>query len=390
MDNSYVVIGSGRQGTASAYDLATQANASEVILADINERVAKSAATRVNKLSGSKICRGLKLDVQNKKALKTILKDVDGCLSAVPYYYNLAITKAAITAKANMTDLGGNAQVVAEQLKLDKEAKKAGITIIPDCGMGPGMTGSLASYGISQMDEAQDVFIWDGGLPQKPEPPWNYKLTFHINGLTNEYDGQAVYLRQGRKVKVPCFTEYELVDFPPLGKLEAFVTSGGTSTAIRVYKGKLRTYQNKTLRYPGHFKQFKAYQLLGLFQLEPIKVGRQKVVPREVFHALIEPKIKASPGFKDICLIRVLVRGKKDGRLQQLKIEVVDKYDTKTHFTAMERLTGWHAAIMLEMAVRGMSKKGVLPLEKAVDPLRFLAEAKKRGFKIKEEWTNID
>ncbi len=390
MDNSYVVIGSGRQGTASAYDLATQANASEVILADINERVAKSAATRVNKLSGSKICRGLKLDVQNKKALKTILKDVDGCLSAVPYYYNLAITKAAITAKANMTDLGGNAQVVAEQLKLDKEAKKAGITIIPDCGMGPGMTGSLASYGISQMDEAQDVFIWDGGLPQKPEPPWNYKLTFHINGLTNEYDGQAVYLRQGRKVKVPCFTEYELVDFPPLGKLEAFVTSGGTSTAIRVYKGKLRTYQNKTLRYPGHFEQFKAYQLLGLFQLEPIKVGRQKVVPREVFHALIEPKIKASPGFKDICLIRVLVRGKKDGRLQQLKIEVVDKYDTKTHFTAMERLTGWHAAIMLEMAVRGMSKKGVLPLEKAVDPLRFLAEAKKRGFKIKEEWTNID
>ena len=153
-------------------------------------------------------------------------------------------------------------------------------------------------------EEVQDVFIGDGGLPQKPEPPWDCKLTFHINGLTNEYDGQAVYLRQGGVIKVPCFPEYEDLDFPLWESLEVFVTSGGSSTAIKVYKRKLQTYQSKTLRYSGHFEQFRAYQLLALFQLKPIKGGRHKVVSRKIFHALLEPKIKASPGFKDICLIR--------------------------------------------------------------------------------------
>lgn len=223
----YAVIGAGRQGTASAYDLAVHGNAARIALVDVDENAAKSATSRINQLTGCKIAEGLKIDVQDKKAIGEALKDIDGLISAVPYYFNLELTKAAIKTKTHMTDMGGNEEVVHDQLNLTNEALKAGITVVPDCGMGPGMTGSLAAYGISIMDKPQDVYIWDGGLPQNPMPPWNFQLTFHVNGLTNEYYGEATYLREGRIIKVPTFAEYELIDFPPIGKLEAFTTSGG-------------------------------------------------------------------------------------------------------------------------------------------------------------------
>jgi lysine 6-dehydrogenase len=185
-------------------------------------------------------------------------------------------------------------------------------------------------------------------------------------------------------INLPTFTEYEILNFPPLGKLEAFVTSGGTSTAILTYREKLHTYQNKTLRYPGHFEQFRAYKLLGLFDQNPVSLDGTKITPRDFFHALLEPKIRADEAFRDICLLRVLVKGKKDGKPHEFKADIVDRYDEKTGFTSMQRLTGWHAAIMLEMAVQGKSQKGVYGLEMAVDPVEFMDEIKKRGIEMTE------
>jgi lysine 6-dehydrogenase len=384
MSKHYVIFGAGRQGTASAYELIVHGDASLVTLLDKDEEAAESAANRVNELTESSIAVGRKIDVKDRQAVEKGLEDADGCISAVPYYHNLEITGAAVRTKTYMTDLGGNEQVVRDQLALSEEAKKAGISIIPDCGMGPGLTGSLAAYGIHVMDEAQDVYIWDGGLPQNPAPPWNYQVTFHINGLTNEYDGEATFIREGKVINLPTFTEYEILNFPPLGKLEAFVTSGGTSTAILTYREKLHTYQNKTLRYPGHFEQFRAYKLLGLFDQNPVSLDGTKITPRDFFHALLEPKIRADEAFRDICLLRVLVKGKKDGKPHEFKADIVDRYDEKTGFTSMQRLTGWHAAIMLEMAVQGKSQKGVYGLEMAVDPVEFMDEIKKRGIEMTE------
>jgi lysine 6-dehydrogenase len=384
MSKRYAIFGAGRQGTASAYDLIVHGEASHVTLLDKDKGAAQSAAKKVNELTESHIAVGRKIDVQDRRAVEKTLEDTDGCLSAVPYYHNLEITQSAIKTKTHMTDLGGNEQVVRDQLALSDEAKKAGISIVPDCGMGPGLTGSLAAYGIHHLDEAQDVYIWDGGLPQNPTPPWNYRVTFHINGLTNEYDGEATFIRDGQVINLPTFTEYETMNFPPLGELEAFVTSGGTSSAILSYKGKLRTYQNKTLRYPGHFAQFSAYKLLGLFDQDPLSIDEIKMSPRDFFHALLEPKIRADETFRDICLLRVLVQGIKDGKKHEFRADIVDRYDEKTGFSSMQRLTGWHAAIMLEMAVQGRSQKGVHGLETAVDPVEFMDEIKRRGIEMRE------
>ena len=154
-----------------------------------------------------------------------------------------------------MVDLGGNTEVVFAQLELSPEAEQAGISVVPDCGQVPGMGTTLIVYAMEQLDKPVDVFMWDCGLPAHPSPPWNYNLTFSIDGLTNEYAGEAAYIRDGKMVMVPTLDELEMVDFPPpIGTLEAFTTAGGISTAARTFAGNLRTLQNKNSALSGKLR----------------------------------------------------------------------------------------------------------------------------------------
>jgi lysine 6-dehydrogenase len=307
---------------------------------------------------------------------------VDGFLSAVPYYYNLELTQLAIQARAHMVDLGGNTDIVRQQHALDADARAAGVSIIPDCGQVPGMGTSLMLYTMSQLDQAEDVYMWDGGLPQNPRPPFNYLLTFHIAGLTNEYAEPAIFLRDWKVTQVEPMTELEQVEFPaPIGILEAFVAGGGTSTMPFSYQGKLRTLQNLTLRWPGHYHQLRAFWDLGLWSLEPQQVGEQMVVPRDVFHTLFEPKV-TFPDDKDLVLIRVKVLGVKDGAPAQATVDLEDYFDPVTGFTAMERTTGWDAAIVLAMAARGQTPRGAGGVETFVPAALFVDELYRRGFQI--------
>jgi len=384
---AYAVLGAGRQGTAAAYDMAKFGNARKVLLGDIDHKAAKQSAKRVNLLSGREVAEAAFVDVRRPAHTKRFLTGIDAFLSAVPYYYNLDIAKAAIRARASMCDLGGNTDTVRKELLLDREATDAGISIVPDCGMGPGMTASLACYAMSLLDTPREVYIYDGGLPQTPRPPFNYLLTFHFDGLANEYHGKAVFLRGGEILEVPCFEELEFVDFPqPLGRLEAFTTAGGTSTCPWTFKGKLIVLQNKTLRYPGNYVQLKTMHDLGLFNDKEIKIDGKKTSPRRILQALFEPKIRL-PGEKDLAVIRVKCVGEKNKQAAEAVVDIVDFYDDETGFTAMERTTGWHASIVAIMMAQGETPRGAKPLEIAVSGTAFARELKRRGIKLTERVT---
>lgn len=385
MPYTYAVLGAGRQGTAAAYDLARWGEARRVILADREMEVARRAADRVNALLGRPIAEPAQVDVADLPAVVRLLEGVDAFLSAVPYFYNLDLTRAAVQARASMCDLGGNTAIVRQQHTFDAEAKAAGISIIPDCGQVPGVGTALCVYAMGLLDEAVDVYMWDGGLPQKPRPPFHYLLTFHIAGLTNEYAEPAVFLRNWKITEVPPLSEVETVEFPPpIGVLEAFVAGGGTSTMPWTFEGKLRTLQNLTLRYPGHYAQLRAFYDLGLWDLKPIRVGEVEVVPREVFHVLFEPKV-TFPEDKDLVIVRVRAVGKKGGREAEALVELIDYYDEETGFTAMERTTGWTAAVVAEMMARGETPRGAGGLEVMVPARPYIEELRRHGLGIREE-----
>ena len=378
----YVVVGAGRQGTACAYDMLKFGDADSVILADLSLEGAQAAAARVNALLQTDQAMGVELDVTDSSAVTSLLKGVDAFLSAVPYYYNVGITRAAVQAGASMCDLGGNTDLVREQLSFDAGARAAGISIIPDCGQVPGLGSTLMVYAMNLLDEPEEVFMWDGGLPQEPRSPFDYLLTFNIAGLTNEYAESPIFLRDGRPTLVPTMDELEELEFaPPVGRLEAFTTGGGVSTMPWTFEGKLKTLQNKTVRYPGHFAQLRAFYDLGLWNSDPVSVGDQEVVPRDLFHALFQPLV-TFPNDKDVVVIRIRATGLKEGRPAEVTLDLVDFYDDETGFTAMERTTGWDAAIVAGMMARGQTPRGAVPVELSVPPVLFVQELAKRGIQV--------
>jgi lysine 6-dehydrogenase len=387
MSFAYAVLGAGRQGIAAAYDMVRFGDASAVVLADRNGSLAAAAAERVNGLTGSRLTSAARVDVADAGQLLTFLEPIDALLSAVPYAFNGTVTRACIASRTHLCDLGGNTEVVWSQLALNAEALAAGVSIVPDCGLQPGMGNTLAVHAMAQMSTPRDVRIWVGGLAQEPRPPFDFLLTFNVEGLTNEYDEMSIVLQDGTRVALPAFEGVEEIDFPaPAGRCEAFLTTGGTSTCPWTFEGKLRTYVEKTVRYPGHMATFRAFRDLGLFGRQPVQAGSAVVAPRDLYHALLEPRIDY-PEDRDLVVLRVRCDGEDHGRAKSVTLDLMDFCDPETGFRAMERTTGWPAAIVAQLQARGLVHPGAVPLETAVPPQPFLAELRKRGFRLSETVT---
>lgn len=378
MQFTYAILGAGRQGTAAAYDLAINSSTEKILICDVDLETAEKAAQRVNTLSKTHKAAATQLDVSDKSALNRILQNVDSVLSAVPYIFNLEITKSAVQMKTHLCDMGGFTDIVKQQLEFNSAAKDANISIVPDCGMGPGLINNMGAYVIDLLDQPEEIYIYDAGLPQKPEPPWNYVLTFHINGLTNEMDGHAIFIRNGEITYVETLSEPEFLEFPELGVLEADVTSGGTSTAPWSFLGKVNRYENKVLRFPGHYDWLRGYKALGLFELSPIIIDGKSIIPRDFYHTLLEPKISRD-FIQDFGIIHVKGVGKKNGKQTIVRVTLTDYYDPLTGFTAMERLTGWHCSMMMTFQTSGVIKPGAIPQELAVNPNLVMEALAKRG-----------
>ncbi|MEZ0230115.1 MAG: saccharopine dehydrogenase family protein [Planctomycetota bacterium] len=381
----YAVLGAGRQGTAAAYDMARFGDAEQVVLADFDQDRAAEAARRVNELAGRDVARAAKVDVRDEASVVKTLTGINACLSAVPYTFNLALTKAAIQAGCHFCDLGGNTDIVLQQWGLDAEAKKKNVSVVPDCGLAPGLANVLAAYVKARLDTTDSIKMRCGGLPQRPKPPLGYKLVFNIAGLTNEYFGRALVIRNRKVQEVETFSELETLDFPdPVGRCEAFVTSGGTSTVPRSFEGEVEELDYKTVRYPGHFEKFKVLLDLGLLDLKAVEVDGMPVVPRKLFHRVAAPRIDF-PDDKDLVVLRVEATGVKDKEPKTVRLDILDFHDDATGFTAMERTTGFPAAMIAEAMARGQVPAGVRPLEsKALDHTSLVHGLADRGIQVTE------
>ena len=281
MAKNILIVGSGRQGISVAYDILKNSE-HNVIMSDVNHEVLDQAMSKISSIvTTTNLCSEV-ADVKDSNAMLKLLENMDVMVSAVPYEFNLALTELAIKSKTSMVDLGGHTNIVRKQLSKNQEAISAGVTIVPDCGMGPGMNITMAVLATEILDKTDEIYICDGGLPKNPTPPWNYSLFFNIEGLTNEYDEQAYFLKNGEIVEVPCFEGIENVTFDGVGELEAAVTSGGLSTMPWTFKDRLKVLENKTLRYKGHWEWMKAFRELGLFSREALITMVMRLYP-EIF-----------------------------------------------------------------------------------------------------------
>src|SRR2546422_5383417 len=373
-----LVLGAGLQGSACAYDLLRQPDVERVTIADLKpDRIPGFLKPHVGKRLAL-----LKLDVQDGAALRAAMVGHAAVQNAAPYYFNLAVSRAAVDAGVHCADLGGNTEIVFQQKELDAEAKHRNVSVIPDCGLAPGMVNVLAAEGIRRVGDAESVKVYVGGLPQHPEPPLNYQIVYSLEGALDYYTTPSWVLREGKPTRVDALSEVEPVMFPPpVGELEAFHTGGGISTLPWAYEGKVRTMEYKTLRYPGHVAVMRAVRELGLLDLTPVKVKGKEIAARDVFIAAVSPQLTKPQG-RDLVALRVEVTGKTGRRAAW---QLLDYYDEAHGISAMMRATGFSLAVTGLMQVDGrITAHGVHTPDEAVPFDAYVDELSKRGVEIRE------
>ncbi len=380
----YTVIGAGMMGSAAAYDLATRNPNDTVVVADINVQQAKNTAASI----GPNVT-GLRVDVNNQKELVKAIEGSNAVISAVTYSVNYQMTRAAIEAGVPMCDLGGNNEILARQLTLDTAAKEKGITIVPNCGLAPGLINILAMQGTREFEELNSIHLRVGGLPQHPRPPLYYQIVFSVEGLINEYVEKATVIHDGTLQQIEPMSGLEDIEFPaPFGSLEAFNTSGGLSTLTELLNGKVKELNYKTIRYKGHCEKFKTLLDLGFATSEPMMVGGSVKTNREFFADLLRKKLDY--GDKDVVLARATISGRTATSEKTLVYEFVDYYDDATKMTAMMRATAFPTSIVAQMLAHGVIReRGVLVPELCVPGETMIEELGKRNLKITKKITEV-
>jgi lysine 6-dehydrogenase len=374
----FLVLGSGMMGSALAYDLAHSRGVEEILITDIDEQRARLVAESL----GERV-HSARLNINYYDDVVAAMSGIDVAIGAVSYTYNYMLTKAAIESGTHFLDLGGNNDVVERQLTLHEKAQAAGVCIIPNCGLAPGLANVLAASGAKRFETLKRLHIRVGGLPQQPVPPLNYQLVFSPDGLINEYIEPAEIIRNGHIEQVESMTDIEEIVFPePFGALEAFNTSGGLSTLARMFEGKVNEMDYKTIRYKGHCEKFKVLLDVGFASSEPIMAGDTVRTAREIFADLLRKKLPANG--PDVVLLRVTIDGTIDGQQKTLAYEMIDYYDESNKITAMMRTTAYPTSVISQMVGQGeITSRGVLPPEQCVPAGPMIEELKKRNIVIK-------
>lgn len=366
-------------GYAVVYDLLKNEKTKQIMLVDADQ----AGLERVKASFNDERVATVVGDITDCDELSYLMSGCDVVISCVTYKFNYELAKAAMEAGASFCDLGGNEDIVRKQFLLDEMAREKDVAIIPDCGLAPGLVSILTAAACEEMEEASEIRLRVGGLPQEPRPPLNYSLFFSVEGLINEYVEDATVIRGGRLLRVPSLQDLEDIEFPaPFGKLEAFNTSGGISTLPTTLGDRVQHLDYKTIRYPGHCKLVRLLRDLGLMETRNLKLGQQQVRPRAILAMLLEQKLpKDEP---DVVLVRVSVLGIKDGEPTEIQWECIDYADEQTGLSAMMRTTAFPISIIAQMLASGdIIARGTLTQETCVPTQPFLTELQARGINLK-------
>lgn len=370
-----IVFGCGLMGSVVARDLSRSASVDAVSVLD-------ASVENLRRIEGLPKVKSIVGDVRDSDFIMRVVKEFDIAVGALPRTIDDDAVQAVTEAGVSVVDLIFDWD--SDRSEIDSMAKKNGVTIIPACGVAPGLTNILTMHAIDSMDKADEIHIKVGGLPQKPQPPLNYRVTWSLDDVIGMYTHPARIVENGKLIEVEALTGLEKVTFPPpIGDCEAFYTDG-LSTLLRTMKN-IDRMDEKTIRYPGHVDEIRTLIQCGFLDREPVELGRVRVSPREFTARVLTPKLTAAE-VKDVTLLRIDVKGRKGNHGVIQTYEMIDFYDEKERTTSMARTTAFPASIAAQMVANGeVKEKGIVPCELAFRGERFtkfMKELSARGITI--------
>ena len=382
-----LLLGVGMQGKAALQHLVTSPEVTQVIAADANFA---GLENYVNELKSDKVTP-IELDVRDEAAVATQMQKVDAVIVLLPQGFRVQILKLAIENGIHFVE---TSYALPEYTELGQLAAEKGLTILPECGLDPGIDLVLAGQAIRDLDVVHELHAYGTGVPE-PEAannPINYKLSWTFAGVLSAYQRPAKMLKDGKIIHLTpsqMFSPEHMhtVDLDTIGEMEAYY-NGDAVKYLDIFGIKDTTVSTGrySLRYPGHAAFWKKMVDLGFLSEEPIKIGEQQVSPRQFVHDLIEPQIHYAPNERDVAGIRIDVRGEKDGKCKRIIYQMIDRRDLETGLLAMQRTVGYTASIGVQMVLRGdITQRGLLSPTRDISVDKFVAELEKRNIIITRE-----
>ena len=373
-------IGCGNIGSVLAEEIVHSLDFEKLIICDSSKGKIEETAKKL----GQKVFP-LQLDISNYSNLLEIIDDADLVIGLSPGSLGFNVMKACVEKKKNLVDLSFMAE---DPFFFQKEALKGEVIIIPDCGVAPGLSNILIGKSSSQLDKVEDAIIYVGGLPQKPVPPLNYKVTWCVEDLFEEYTRKAKIIRNGKTVEVDALEGLEEVEFEGIGKFEGFFTDGVRTLHHTI---KANNMWEKTLRYEGHAEKIKFIKKLGLLEKEPLISINMS--PWEFMCKFWEENLSFFEE-KDFVLMRIKVSGRKNSTKFLHTYEMIDYFDEKRNITAMGRSTAYTAFAVIKLMIENrIDRKGVIPPEILGMDKKLFEEIehilKEKNLKIKEKIEKI-
>jgi len=372
-----LVVGCGKVGSEIARDLAASSEVDSLVAMDASPQNLKLLRKRVP----MKI-QTVRLSISQKNRLRGLLRKVDLVCGALPGRLGFELISETVKAGRDIVDISYTPR---DAFLLQRKAKEVGCRVVPQCGVAPGFTNMCVGDASGRMEKMTSVEIFVGGLPERPEPPLNYRIVFSIEDVVNEYSRPVQIIEEGNRKKVDALSGRGHISFPGVGKLEYFLTDG-LGSLPRSYP-KTREMHEFTLRYPGHADMMSTLRVLGFFEREPVKIDGVEAEPRRLTIELLRGAMsQGSP--EDFLALRVDVKGVSRGKKIHLRYQLLDHYNRRSGVSAMARTTAYPCTSVALLMGRGEIKGNgiVTPEGIAQDERLFqfvLGRLAERGVRMK-------
>ena len=386
MDGKVLLLGFGMQGKAAFYDLLKCEDVKSITVLDANPNLETEIEKFIKNTNKHIIIKNLSIH-ENEGDILKIMEDNDVVIDLLPAKFTFKALKMATEAGVSLSsvmyfhDAGEEDPVKIKQRKddlenIDKIAKAKGITLLSEFGLDPGLDLVIGKKALAEFDEIHDFYSYGAGFPEIScaDNPLKYKFTWSIAGVMLSYLRPATVVKDGTSVSIPACEMFAKENMHHLtidelgGTLECFPNGNAAHYAeIMGVKNTIKNMGRYICRWDGTGAYWEKMAKCGFLNREPIDVYGVKVIPYEFCAALLgsQEQFFYSENQRDVGLIRMDVKGLKDGKEKHVVYQVIDYRDIETGFTAMSRTTGYTTAVGAELILqKKINKKGIIsPLD---------------------------
>jgi saccharopine dehydrogenase-like NADP-dependent oxidoreductase len=276
---------------------------------------------------------------------------------------------------------------------LADRALKAGISIMPECGLDPGI--DLIIYGEAgrRFDELQVINSYCGGFPEKSacDNPINYKISWTWEGVLSSTNRNSRAIHKGRVVDIPRASQHDpsfthSIDFPALGRLEAIYNGDAVRyTDMLGVTPTIKETGRYSLRWPGWAAFWHPLKQLGFLDDKPVAGLPCEVSPIQFLDKLMGPRLQYRDNEKDLVVMLNIFEGLLGGKQQRLTSRLLIERDLDTGLMAMSKGVGYTASIVAQMIAGGeITEKGILAPARHIPYQTFMDRMSERGILVAE------